>query len=121
MLRFVRLFRKLMSYLKLLKTHVREPDGPAREPLETPNIPLPDNHVLPERPHLVARAELLITLYGPLTVDSGPHGCEVGVTDPHALVALYHQRPWGVIGTGNRIALMQWGEVPENGWEAWSP
>lgn len=68
-----------MSYLKLLKAHVGEPNGPAREPLETPIAPLPESQVAPERPDLVARAELLITLYGPLTVDSDPHGCEVEV------------------------------------------
>ena len=55
-----------MSYLKLLKTHVNEPNGPAKEPLEAPITPSGESQVAPERPDLVARAELLITLYGPL-------------------------------------------------------
>lgn len=61
---------------------------------------------------LLTRAEALITLYGPLRVDSGMNGCALNITHPETLVQLHNLWPWGIIQTHNRIPVMKWGNVP---------
>ena len=68
---------------------------------------------------LLARAEALITLYGPLKVDSGMNGSASGILEPETLVRLYLKWPWGIIGTSEGRGLMKWGTPPEHALKRW--
>jgi hypothetical protein len=110
-----------MSYLDLLKARNPLPNTP--ETVEPHTLPTgsPEAEAAPlDRPDLIARAEILITLYGPLRVESGVNGSAEGIVSPEALVRLYHAWPWGIISTQNGVALMKWGEVPESAWKEWN-
>ena len=104
------------------KTHNTPVEPSETAQTSTDKTELGEGFVTDKTPYsdLLARAEALITLYGPLKVDSGVNGCATDVLEPEMLVRLYLKWPWGIIGTQNRVAVMQWGTPPEHAYEGWT-